>query len=358
VTPHRPGDVRPAHTVSGTLDVERVQAWLQGVALVAGSVTARLIAGGRSNPTYELRDDASVWILRRPPYGSSLPTAHDMSREARVLSALWLTPVPVPQVVARCDDLAVLGAPFYVMDRLDGVTLRTPDDTASLDTEDRARLAHSLVRTLADLHSVDPAEIGLESFGRPDGYLLRQLDRWRRQWESSRTRELAEVDLLLERLGHTVPSSTDHGVLHGDYKLDNLMVDRADPARILGVLDWEMSTLGDPLSDVGTLVSFWDEADEEPHPITAGATALRGFPGRAEIAGEYAELHGVDIALLDWYVVLADLKTAIILEGIHARTLQGHVSGDDFDSVGAMVAPLVRRAMERASGSRLRRLRT
>lgn len=331
--------------------IERVQRWLSETDTlpVGGQLHSRLIAGGRSNPTYELTDGDRYWILRRPPVGHVLPTAHDMGREYRALTALYGTAVPVPRTVGNCVDTALIGAPFYVMDRIDGITLRTPEDTARLTATQRTSLAQSAVDTLVALHEVDPAEVGLADWGRPDGYLERQLKRWQRQWESSATSARPEVDELHVRLRAALPDTRFPGIVHGDFKIDNLMVDRNDPTVILGLLDWEMSTLGDTLTDLGVLCSFWDHEGEFFNPITAGATAMPGFPSRDEIVEAYVAARGVDVLDLDWYLVFADFKIAVILEGIHARHLQGHTTGADFEGVGAMVGPLLDRALQRAS---------
>lgn len=316
-----------------------------------GPLRSRLIAGGRSNPTYEVADDHRSWVLRRPPHGHVLPTAHDMAREFRVINALRGTAVPVPLALGLCTDRDVLGADFYVMEKLDGVTLRTREDTARLSAEQRRLLAERMVDTLVALHQVEPADVGLADWGRPDGFLDRQLRRWRQQWEASVTAPRPQVEELLRRLTDSRPARSLPGVVHGDFKVDNLMVGADDPTRVLGVLDWEMSTLGDTLTDLGLLCSFWDQPGELYNPITAGATALPGFPSRVEVIERYAAARDLDLDDLDWYLVFADLKIAVILEGIHARHLQGHTEGSDFADVGAMVGPLLDRALAAASAS-------
>lgn len=335
------------------LDLEALGAYLEGVIGSPGpnSLTAELIAGGRSNPTYSITDGSRHWVLRRPPYGEYVKSGHDMGREVRAMSALRDSLVPVPTIVAFCENASVLGAPFYVMERMDGRTYRTQDDTRSLPEEQRGEVAAGLVRTLADLHSIDPAEVGLADWGRPDGYLSRQLNRWGRQWSAVATRERPEVAVLLARLEASLPTTTRPGVVHGDFKIDNVMVDRADPCRILAVLDWEMSTLGDTMADLGLLVSFWDEPGQFYNPITRGATALPGFPRAAEIVDMYAERLGAPVDQLDWYVIFSDLKIAVILEQIHRRHLSGTTTGDGFDDIGDMVGPLLERALERSARS-------
>ncbi len=353
------GFVREVGPPPEAVDVVALRRWLDRVVDggPAGELRMRLIAGGRSNPTYEVTDGQRLWVLRRPPHGHVLPTAHDMGREYRVLHALRGSAVPVPRVLGLCTDESMIGAPFYVMDKLEGVALRTQSDTVRLTEQERRRLAESMVATLVALHEIDPAEVDLADWGRPEGYLQRQLHRWRRQWEASATTPRNEVAELLRRLSAALPPEPQAGIVHGDFKLDNIIVDRADPAAIVGVLDWEMSTLGDTLTDLGILCSFWDHEGEFHNPITAGATALPGFPSRDEVVARYAALRGIDVAELDWYRVFADLKIAVILEGIHARHLQGHTVGEDFERVGDMVVPLLGRALEVASTSSVPALR-
>ncbi|WZH52006.1 MAG: phosphotransferase family protein [Nocardioides alkalitolerans] len=323
-----------------------------------GPLTARLVAGGRSNPTYEVGDGERSWILRRPPYGEVVAAAaHDMGREARVLRALAGSPVPVPRVVARCEDPAVIGADFYVMDKVEGRTLRTPADTTTLTPAQRAGLTEALVALLVELHAVDPAAVGLADFGRPDGYLARQLTRWQRQWEKVRTRDLPGFAELAARLEASMPTVGRPGIVHGDYKIDNLMLDPQDPTRIVALLDWEMATVGDTLADVGMLLSFWDEAGAIPNPITAGATALPGFPDRATVLGMYAERCGIEVADIEWYVVFSDFKLLVILEQIHARHLQGTTVGSGVDDLGPMVPLLLERARAAAAAASDPRLR-
>ncbi len=354
-----PKDVPQAvATAPEGLDLDRLTPFLEpAVGGFSEPLRGSLIAGGRSNPTYHLTDGDREWILRRPPYGVVLPTAHDMSRERRVISALAGTAVPVPKVVAHSDDPAVLGAPFYVMDRLDGRTFRDHADTAEMSAAERAALSDSMIDTLVSLHQLDPHEQGLGDWGRPTGYLERQLRRWRKQWDAVHTREVPEVDILLDRLAAAMPDSRFPGIVHGDYKIDNVMVDAAVPSRILGLLDWEMSTLGDTLSDLGLLISFWDQPGEMYNPITAGATAHEGFPSRESMIDKYAARRGVDLPDINWYLVFADFKIAVILEQIHARHLDGNTTGDWFDDIGGMVTPLIERAMHNARTAADPRLR-
>jgi aminoglycoside phosphotransferase (APT) family kinase protein len=344
--------------VEGRLDLDALTRFLAAhVELGPGQVSARLLTGGRSNPTYELAHGEQRWILRRPPFGNVLPSTHDVAREHRVIAALAGTAVPVPAVTCLCEDDSVLGAPFYVMAKLEGRTLRDGQDTAGLDVETRSRLSRVMIDTLHDLHEIDPDEVGLSGWGRSDGYLDRQVHRWTRQWRSVHTAPLPALEDLLVRLARCVPETRFPGIVHGDFKIDNLMVDHDDPAQVVGVLDWEMSTLGDTLADLGLLVSFWDEEGGVHNPITDGATAHPGFMTAAEVVEAYAARRGVGIDDLDWYLVFADVKIAVILEQIHARHLAGHSVGAGVGDVGAMVGPLVERACARAAASTDPRLR-
>ncbi|TVR25056.1 MAG: phosphotransferase family protein [Nitriliruptor sp.] len=320
---------------------------------VDGDLDVELLSGGRSNPTFRLADVTNRWVLRRPPYGHVLPTAHDMGREYRVQTALAGTSVPVARTVVLCEDASVIGAPFYVMEMIDGVTLRDATQTGRLSVEQRRRLSEAMVDILVALHEVDPGEVGLAGWGRPAGYLERQLHRWRQQWQASATAPRREVDELLDLLGRSCPATRHPGIVHGDFKLDNLMVDPRDPAIVRGVLDWEMSTLGDTLTDVGILLSFWDQPGEVPNPISQGATALEGFLSREQMARRYAVARGLDLEDLTWYLVFADLKIGIILEGIHARHRLGQTVGEGFDGVGDMAGVLLQRAHERAGAQLL-----
>src|SRR3954470_10757917 len=240
------------------LDLAAVTAWLeqQCPGLLAGPPSAALVAGGRANLTYVLDDEARRFVLRRPPLGHVLATAHDMSREHRVLSALHGTVVPVPQPLALCADESVTGAPFYVMAHVDGAVLRRRSDVEPLPGAGRRQLVDGMMDVLADLHGVDPAAVGLADFGRPEGFMARQVRRWGGQLDASRSRDLAGIDELRAGLQTSVPEDGDVSVVHGDYRLDNLVVagpSEPDAYRVRSVLDWEMATLGDPLGDLGLL---------------------------------------------------------------------------------------------------------
>jgi aminoglycoside phosphotransferase (APT) family kinase protein len=311
-----------------------------------GRLAARLISGGRSNLTYVVTDGASRWVLRRPPLGQVLKGAHDVAREHRVMSGLAATAVPVPTTVALCRDESVLGVEFYLMDEVVGRVLRTPQMVEPLPVPTRTALGHSLVDTLADLHDADYTAAGLADLGRPDGYLQRQVDRWVRQYGAIKDRELPHVDAVVASLRDGMPATQGVSVVHGDYRLDNVMVGLDDPTRIAAVLDWEMATLGDPLADLGMLLMFWDEVGRPFNPITAGLMASEGFPSRDDVVQRYVTRRGLQVDNLDWYVVFSQFKLAIILEQMHVRHRTGQTRGDGFEGLGQMVVDLLESARD------------
>ncbi|XUM00936.1 phosphotransferase family protein [Streptomyces venezuelae ATCC 10712] len=318
------------------LDPERLRRHLdrERPGLVSGPLEARLIEGGRSNLTYAVTDGAGRWVVRRPPLGHVLATAHDMRREHRVISALHTTDVPVPETVLLCEDESVLGSPFYVMEFVDGTPYRSARQLAPLGPERTRAAVLGLVDTLVDLHGVDPEAVGLGDFGRPEGFLDRQLRRWGKQLAASRGRELPGIEELHAALGRALPASPPPTVVHGDYRLDNVLVGGDD--RIRAVLDWEMSTLGDPLTDLGLLVMYSTPLDLPNSPISTTATAP-GHPSAAELAERYAARSGRDTSALAWYTAFAWFKLAVILEGIHYRWTLGQTVGEGFDRIGELV---------------------
>ncbi len=320
-------------------------------------LTAELIAGGRSNLTYVINDGGHEWVLRRPPLGHVLPTAHDMAREHRVISALATTDVPVPRTFAFCEDPEVNGAPFYVMERVDGVILRDANDLARLEPEEAARCSRELIDVLVRIHAVDYGAVGLGDFGHPDGYLERQGRRWGEQWERSKTRELPAIDEVARRLRAALPESGPPAIVHGDYRVDNTMLARDDPGRIVAVLDWEMATLGDPLADLGLFLLYWGQADEQVIHTAQAISHQPGFLSRDEVVELYANASGRAVENLDFYVVLASYKLAIIIEGINARFLMGKTLGEGFEAMGQMVSGLVEAALEQANRSSVPALR-
>jgi aminoglycoside phosphotransferase (APT) family kinase protein len=340
--------------VPGIGDPGRLIGWLgaNGVPGAAQLARIELIAGGRSNLTYRLdfgtQDEyPRRLVLRRPPLGHVLPTAHDMSREYRVLSALSGTSVPVPAPVALCTGEEIIGAPFYVMQYVDGLILRTREDGEKITPLQAGQISECLAETLAAIHRVDVTAVGLEGFGRPDGYLARQLKRWQRQWELSATRELPGYTRLVTRLAERLPEGGEGTLVHGDFRLDNLLIELEPKPRVAAVVDWEMSTLGDPLADLGLTLSYWtDPGDTERLGMElAGAITSRpGFLSSAGFASRYAELTGRDVSGIGYYVAFGCFKLAVVLEGIHARFLQNKTVGAGFDRAGTGVPALIERA--------------
>lgn len=306
--------------------------------LVNGALTAELIQGGRSNLTYAVTDGRASWVVRRPPLGHVLTTAHDMGREFRVLSALAPTAVPVPATISLCLDDTVIGAPFYVMEKVEGTVFRTAAQAAPLGGARIAELSMSLVDVLVDLHAIDPDSVGLGDFGKADGYLSRQLARWGKQLDASRSRDLPGADELRERLIAELPSTSRSGLVHGDYRLDNVIV--SGDGRIAAVLDWEMATLGDQLTDVGLLLLYWQIMLDGGF---SGDGAGGDFPDGTVLAARYAQLTGTPIDSLPWYVAFACFKLAVIAEGIHYRYVAGQTVGEGFETFGALVPMLIQR---------------
>jgi aminoglycoside phosphotransferase (APT) family kinase protein len=287
------------------------------------------ISGGRSNLTYGVSDvEGHRWALRRPPLGKRLASAHDMAREYRIISALTPTDVPVAPAVALCDDESVNGAPFYVMGFVNGPILRTKAEAEEgFDEGDRKAIGERVVDTLVAIHAVDPDEVGVGDLGRKEDYVARQLRRWYGQWEKSKTRELELIDDVHRRLSERIPDQGPATIVHGDYRLDNLIL--SSDGEIAAVVDWELCTLGDPLADVGMLLVYWSQPGDELMPLFDPPTTAAGFPLRADVRERYAELSGRDLAEIDYYVALAFWKLAIILEGVFARYAAGQYGKEE-----------------------------
>ncbi|MEV5014974.1 phosphotransferase family protein [Streptomyces sp. NPDC053780] len=319
------------------LDLDRLRELLdrERPGLVTGPLSGRLIEGGRSNLTYAVTDGTARWVVRRPPLGHVLATAHDMKREHRVISALHPTDVPVPRPLLLCEDEDVVGAPFYVMEFVEGTPYRTADQLAPLGPERTRAAVLNLVDTLVELHAVDPAEVGLGDFGRPEGFLDRQLRRWAKQLDASRNRDLTGIDELHATLGRELPRSPAATVVHGDYRLDNVLIG-GENDEINAILDWEMSTLGDPLTDLGLLVMYSSPLGMPDSPVSTTAQAP-GHPAPAELVQRYADRSGRDVGAVAWYTAFAWFKLAVILEGIHYRYTLGRTVGPGFDRIGDLV---------------------
>jgi len=331
--------------VPGVENTPGLARWIRdnGLPGAGDDLTVALIAGGRSNLTYRLEfrapGDAAPGaagpavpvtrlVLRRPPLGHVLPTAHDMGREYRVLSALHGTAVPVPRPVALCPDTEVIGAPFYLMEWVDGVVFRTSEDARLLSPAQAAVVCEAFAAMLATIHGLDVAAVGLDGFGKPDGSMARQL---------------AEGG----------PGGAAGTLVHGDFRIDNMLIRPAPEPRIAAVVDWEMSTLGDPLADLGLSLVYWTEAGEEdllPHAMGESVTTGAGFLTRDQVTARYADLTGRDLSRLDYYMAFGCFKLAVVLEGIHARFLQHKTVGEGFEREGEAVATLIGRAHQLLDG--------
>ncbi|ASW54227.1 phosphotransferase family protein [Plantactinospora sp. KBS50] len=348
-------DERPAGSPAG-LDLDRLADHLRRHRpdLLAAAPRAQLIPGGRSNLTYLVTAGDREFVLRRPPLGHVLATAHDMAREYRVISALAATDVPVPEALLHCPDPDVLGAPFYLMSRVPGTVYRGRRQTDRLAGWQRHELATVMMDTLAALHRVPPEAVGLADFGRPEGFLARQVRRWAGQLDRSRSRPLPGIEELRDRLAATVPAERPGRIVHGDYRLDNLLA-QVDPVAVRAVLDWEMATLGDPLTDLGLLLTYWDVLGDSDlaagNPVADGLGPRAGFPSGAELIQRYAQRSGVDVGPLGWHVALGCFKLAVICEGIHYRHTLGQTLGEGFEQLGRLVPPLVERGLARIGES-------
>ncbi len=313
-----------------------------------GDLGAVPIGDGHSNVTFALSTGV---VLRRPPRGPLPPSAHDVLREARLLRALEHTLVRTPAVLAVCEDPGVIGAPFYVTEMIEGEVII---DTlpAALDTpQERARIADALIDALVELHGVDWSAAGLGGFGKPTGYLERQLRRFRGLWEHNRTRELPVVEQVGAWLGANLPESPAATIVHGDYRLGNTMFASVAPARLVAILDWEMAAIGDPLADLGYLMVFWSQAgDPESRFDIHGVTRLPGFPSRAEMIARYEDRSGRSMRALPWYVTLALWKAVVFMEGNYRRASAGATDDPYLRSFGDAVVELAERALRVSRG--------
>ena len=327
---YAPGDMgQEATEAPEGIDRAGVEAWFEtNVPEAQPPLSFDRISGGRSNLTFGVRDSAGhAWALRRPPLGKRLGSAHDMGREHRVIAALQDTPVPVPPVIGLCEDESVNGAPFYVMGFVEGPILRSAEEAERFDEDERRAIGERVVDTLVAIHEVDPDEVGLGDLGRKEAYVERQLRRWQGQWEKSKTRELPAVDEVHERLSARVPEQGPATIVHGDYRLDNMIL--SPGGEVAAVVDWELCTLGDPLADVGMLLVYWSEAGDDFMPLFAPATIAPGFPKRDDVRRRYAERSGRDLSQIDFFVALGYWKLAIILEGVYARYASGQYGKTD-----------------------------
>jgi aminoglycoside phosphotransferase (APT) family kinase protein len=320
------------------LDLDVFRRWYDGErpGEIAGDLSGELVAGGKSNLTYVVTDGASEWIVRRPPLGHVQATAHDMGREYTAMSALAATDVPVPTMYAHCADPEVLGAPFYVMSKVDGVAMRRRPELESRGRERTVAITTELVDVLARLHAVDPEAVGLAEFGRPVGFLERQVRRWGQQLEGSKTQDRPAAFELHRRLTERAPAvgadPSAYGIVHGDYRLDNCLV--GDDDRIHAVVDWEMATLGDTRTDLALMLVYETLGRSDAGELVSDVAQADGYPDNAGQLASYVAASGREPGDMGFHMALAYFKLAVILEGIHYRFLQGQTVGEGFDRIG------------------------
>ncbi len=326
---------------------EPLEAYLDRLGIGSGAARIEPIGEGHSNLTFLVERGGARVVLRRPPRGPLPPSAHDVVREARLLSALRPHGTPVPEVLGTCEDEGVIGAPFYVMDWVDGhvLTEAMPADLAG----EAEVIAERLVDGLVELHALDASAPGLAGFGRADGYLERQLKRFGGLYEMNATRPLPDLETVADRLAANLPDSPTATVVHGDYRLGNVMI-APSPTRLAAILDWEMATIGDPLADLGYLTAMWSEPSDPPNPVSdlSAVTRGAGFPGRDFLTARYAAQTGCTLDALPWYQVLAIWKAAIFLEGSYGRFSAGTTTDPYFASLEAGVPVLATLALERS----------
>jgi aminoglycoside phosphotransferase (APT) family kinase protein len=318
---------RPAAIRAGEeLDLARLEPYLASALGLAGPLAIEQFPGGHSNLTYLARMGGRELVLRRPPFGSKVKTAHDMGREFRLLSKLAPAWPLAPRPVLHCEDESILGAPFYLMERLRGVILRKqPPPGLATDGSTVRALCERFIDTLVALHGLDFGALGLDDFGKPDGYLARQVSGWTRRYQDARTDDVPDMESLARWLADHLPASPAPSIIHNDFKYDNLVLDPADPTRIVGILDWEMATIGDPLADLGTSLSYWIEASDPPaaQALRFGPTTLAGSYTRRELAARYAAATGRDTSGLLYYYVFGLFKNAVVVQQIFARYQKG-----------------------------------
>ena len=330
------------------LDGARLAAWLEGKLPGAeGPLDLSQFGGGHANLTYLLRFGAAEYVLRRPPLGPVAPSAHDMAREHRVLAGLWRVYPLAPRSYLLCDDESVIGAPFHVMERRHGIVIR--DDLPARfqgDANLARRIGAAIVDAFADLHQVDPAVAGLSDLGRPEGFVERQLTGWTQRWHAAKAADDPRLDAVAAWLAAHRPPAQAVALVHNDPKLDNMIVAAEDPARAVAVLDWDMCTRGDPLMDLGYLLTFWGEAGDPQAWIAAASmpTWREGFPSRAEATQRYAEATGFDLSAIQWYHVFGTFKIAVVLQQIYIRFVRGQTQDQRFAPFGARVAALIDKA--------------
>lgn len=332
---------------------EELDAAKLGAYLGAPVTAVQQFPSGHSNLTYLVTLGDRELVLRRPPFGTTVKSAHDMGREFKILSHLSPVFPRAPRPVASCDDASVIGAPFYVMERIRGVVIRrTLPKGMTLSPAQLRALSFALVDVLAELHAVDYRAIGLGDLGKPDGYVTRQVTGWTKRWHDSKTDEVPDVDVVAAWLAAHPPRESGAALIHNDYKLDNVLLDAADPTRIVGVLDWEMSTIGDPRMDLGTFLGYWLQQGDDPRlaALAFGPTDREGAPTRSELLARYVERTGRDVGDMRFHYVFAIWKTAIVLQQIYFRWVKGLTQDERFGMLGMAMKVLAENARRVADG--------
>lgn len=332
------------------LDLQALQKYLteSGIA-VAGDLQANLISGGKSNLTYGIRDDVSSWIVRRPPTAGLTPSAHDVAREFRITSALQGTAVPVARTITLCEDPAVMGASFTVVEFVNGQVIRTKSELDAVPAQQITTCADELVRVLAALHEVDYQGVGLGELGRPDGYVARQVKLWTGQWARVKTGDSADVDNLASSLAELIPAQSASSIVHGDFRIDNTILAANDVTKVAAVVDWEMSTLGDPLTDIAMMCVYRHPALDlvlgEPAAWTSPL-----LPSVVDLAQRYSTVSGRELAHWNFYMALGFFKLAVVAQGIDHRFRAGATVGAGFDTAGSSVPELISAGLKALKG--------
>jgi aminoglycoside phosphotransferase (APT) family kinase protein len=338
----QPGSVRPGEE----LDLSKLEPFLRSqLPDQAGLLSVKQFPSGHSNLTYSVQLGDRQMILRRPPFGNKVKSAHDMGREFRVLSKLHVVYPPAPEVRLYCDEDSVLSAPFYVMEPIRGIILRRDPPPGLEFTPAMARkVCEAFVDNLARLHSIDYAAVGLVELGKPQGYLERQVRGWVERYHDSKTHDLSEVEQISQWMRQNLPSSSDGTLIHNDYKFDNLVLDPADLTNIIGVLDWEMCTIGDPLSDLGTALAYWVDADDpdDLQELRWGPTNYAGSMTRNELVDRYAQATRRDVSNMVFYLVFARFNLAVIVQQIYYRYHLGLTKDSRFATMAEAVQTLLR----------------
>jgi aminoglycoside phosphotransferase (APT) family kinase protein len=322
----------------------------------SGPLEVEQFPGGHSNLTYLLRYGSAEYVMRRPPLGPLVPKAHDMGREHRVLQALWPVFPAAPRPWLYCEDPAIIGAPFYVMERRRGLVVRREEPPGwKDDPRRRGRASEAIVDIMVDLHAVDWQAVGLADLGRPEGFVARQVKGWAERWDRAKDREVPAVTTVAAWLADRVPVPTAATLVHGDLKLDNVMLDPADPGRVVAVLDWEMCTTGDPLVDLGLLLCYWTEAGD-PYARKESIVQITSQPGylsRAELVERYAARTGRDVSKIAFYEIFALYKVAVVVQQIYIRWKRGQTKDPRFGGFGQRAEALAQAALDLAEKSGL-----